>query len=216
MAELPKLFIAFHKQERNVEFTNAYAGLLRCVVGEYRGCEFVVVFRGIVNRFAVHELGEHPHVFHTLSPYGHAATRNWHFYRVPCLDINRVTKIIHCLFEMVFARNVFSSLKMYRAGLPWMPDFMVRLFIPNGKQTSRPRALDDGEDTFCTHMCLTALHAGGYLENFPSDLFTPTDLSLLIQKHLGSTRQPIVPHVSEVDSMGLRLDKQTVLLAVLN
>jgi len=95
----------------------------------------------------------------------------WRYLRLQCTK-ERIVLINDELNR--HARDYFSWRAMYASGWPPMPAWLVAALVPE----HAPTALE-GNATYCTRLCVQALQAAGYLEHYPADLLTASDLYIL-------------------------------------
>lgn len=205
--KVPSLYLAF---TRNPNVPSGFcAKYARCAQGAFDHMELLIV----INRRSYERVivpRAHPEFPDALlfreerRPF--KANLTWEYLRVPIDDEEQIGAISRSVTAMIERGDYFSERAMVSSGLPWIPGWLLRFFYPEPER-------EKGEPTFCSKMCLTALHAAGILEHVSEHTTSASALWRAARVNLKAFPKEFDLSLVTVDAAGEPLSSDHVLSA---
>ncbi len=200
----PALYLAFTVDEREVpaDFAGRFS---RVVHGRFNHCELVFNIKRVFERVIVPVPSEHypkATLFRGRRPFD--SDLHWVFLRVPCSP-EQIRDLSMAVGDMVARGDYFSLRARWRAGLPWVPEAALRYAFPE------PAREGEGRPTFCSDMCLRAMHAAGMLTHVDPAMTSASALWHVARVNLHAFEQPFSLQLVTEDATGYRVNMDHVL-----
>lgn len=189
------------------QYTDEDAMFARTMQGPFKHVEiaFSVPKMGIERVIVARPDNIHPdpRVFRELLNYSN--NHIWEFLLIPC-TWSDIGKISNALTEIIKKEDFFSEHAVHKAGLPWMPRFILDWYFGPEPKPAK------GEPTYCTKVCLQGLQAAGMLMNQPIYMTSASDLWVAAKTHLGAFEVSSIQHsVEPVDAANYRVNAEYAL-----